>query len=342
MRVAGGSEALQSTFYTALYHAYAMPTRFDEAGGAYLGMDREVHQAEGFRYFSDLSLWDSFRTLHPWLELTDPDLERDVLRSLLRMHADGGRMPRWPAGPSYTGSMIGSSADFLFAGGAKKGIDGIDYDAAADALFVHGRRDVQAAYVEHGYVPDDLHGESVSRTLEYGYADWALSLLAAHLGRPEADVLASRGRAWSELFNPETGFLDPRRADGTFVPVPRRTAVYMRQGPYTEGSPWHWRFYAPHDVAGLDTASGGDEALIATLDEFFDLSGVGDGLLANARPDPYYWHGNEPDLHAAWIYADLGRRDRSLDRVGAIVERLYTPTPDGLPGNDDGGTRGPR
>lgn len=339
VRVAGGARALRAAFYTALYHAYAMPTRFDEVGGVYLGMDREVHRADGFRYFSDLSLWDTFRTLHPWLELTDPDLERDVLRSLLRMHTDGGRMPRWPAGPSYTGSMIGSSADLLFAGGALKGIDGVDYEAAFDAIRDGGRRDVQADYLEHGYVPDDRHDESVSRTLEYAYADWAQGLLAAHLGRPEADALAERGRAWRRLFNPESGFLDPRNADGGFAPVPRRTAVYMRDGPYTEGSAWHWRFYAPHDVAGLAEALGGERALLAELDTFFDLSGVGDGLLAPARPDPYYWHGNEPDLHAAWMYVELGRPELAAARVRAIVDRLYlVEPPAGIPGNDDGGT----
>ncbi len=272
-----------------------------------------------------------------------------MLRSLLQMKRDRGHIPRWPAGPSCTSSMLGTPSDFLFAGGALKGIEGVDYGEAFESLYgtattpmpegaCFGGRSGVADYVALGYVPADRHDEAVSNTVEFGWADHGLSLLAEHLGRPEADELRERAGAWRHLFNPETGFLDPKDAAGRFMAPPIRTTVSGREGPYTEGSGWHWRFSAPHDVAGLANALGGQDALLAELDTFFEMSGVGAGRLNTALPDPYYWGGNQPDLHAAWIYANLGHPERTTHWVRAIQGKLYGPRPDGLPGNDDGGT----
>ena len=350
LRVAGGEAQDLTTFYTALYHAHAMPTRLDE-GGRYRGIDNRLHDlAWGGGYYSDLSLWDTFRTLHPWYTLAEPDLQRDVLRSLHQMAEDGGVMPRWPAATTYGGSMIGTSADHLFAEGLLKGIDGVDYAGAFEHLWAGangpsqyaGRRSVEA-YLELGYVPTDDTGGATSRTLEYAWADASLAGLAAALDQPErTEALAARSGAWRHLLHPETGLLTPKSRAGEWMEI-RPTAIHMEgDAPYVEGSAWHWRFYALQDPEGLAAAlaeiNGEPDALADALDTFFSRSGIGDGPWIPTRPDPYYWHGNEPDLHAPWLYAFTARPESGHRWIRAIQRRAYGLGPDGLPGNDDGGT----
>ena len=346
VRIGGGTEAQQRTFYTALYHSFTMPTRLDE-GGRYRGLDGEVHETQ-HPYYTDLSLWDTFRTLHPWYVLMAPEIQRDCLRSLLRMAEDGGVVPRWPAGLSYGGSMIGTSADLLFAGSAAKGIDGIDYDAAFDALWRtaggpppegarFGGRTGMAEYLARGWLPTDEYDKAVSNTLEFAYSDWALAGLARRLGRPEADALAVRGQNHHHLFDPAQGFFAPRTADGAFQPVQERR-VYMGEGPYVEGSAWHWRFSGLQDPEGLAALFGGPAALGDALQIYFQRSGLGDGLYNPTTPDLYYWHGNEPTLHTVYLWHAAERPTDLADWLRTIQGRVYQDTPAGLPGNDDGGT----
>ncbi|MCB9525480.1 MAG: glycoside hydrolase family 92 protein [Myxococcales bacterium] len=347
-RFAGGTAAQRRMVQTAQYHAYAMPTRFDDGDGRYRGLDGSIHTADGWRHYTDLSLWDTFRTLHPWYELTDPDTERDCLNSLLAMARDGGVMPRWPAAASYGSSMIGSSADLLFAGGLAKGIAGVDYDAAFDALWIHaggdpppdalfGARGGMADYLALGYLPHDRHGGSVSRTVEFVYSDAMLAPMAAALGRPEAAELAARAGWYANLYDPAQGLLVPRNADGSFERVtPDRN--YYSGGPYVEGSALHWTFSVLHDPLGYAALRGGPDVLAADLEALFAESRLGQGIRDTRSPDGHYWHGNEPMLHAVWLFQDVGRPDRLGHWLRAIQRVIYLDTPDGLPGNDDGGT----
>ncbi len=347
IRVRGGSETDQRIFYTALYNVWRMPTRLDGVDGRYRGMDGEVHQADGFRYLSDMSLWDTFRTLHPFLVLVDPDLQRDCLKSLLAMKDATGYIPRWPALQTYTGSMLGTPADQLFAGSAVKGIDGVDYASAFDALLntaTHtppsgapfgGRRGVER-YIEKGYLPADEFEESVSRTLEYAWSDWALANLADKLGRPEADALRQRAANWKNVYNPDTQLMQPRDADGTFEDV--GSSGFGRSGPYTEGNAWHWRFYPIWQAEDLAQAYGGAEAFYQPLSTFFEDSGINKSNFNTLLPDQRYWHGNEHDLGAAFLFHFAGHSGDVDKWVRTIQTVAYGDGPDGLPGNDDGGT----
>ena len=103
-------------FLASLFHLKLMPTDFTQAGGYYVGFDREMHEAGDFTYYSDMSLWDTFRTFHPLLVLVDPIRERDMVRSLVKMYEQGGDIPRWPLAMGYTGCMIGTISIFEKAG----------------------------------------------------------------------------------------------------------------------------------------------------------------------------------------------------------------------------------
>lgn len=352
IRIAAHDEDVREVFYSALYNCWRMPTMWGGADGAYVGLDNVARENPGFTWLTDLSLWDTFRTLHPLYELIDQETQRNSLLSLLEAWERTGGVPRWPAATSFTSGMIGSSADHLFSSSAQKGISGVDYELALEALSEHalntvapeapgGRRGGIEDYLEYGYVTIEAAGGSVSRTLEFAWADFSLANLAAHLGETELDAtFREMSGNWQNVLEPETRFMRGRYRDGTWDLTPAPTSVVMSGGNYTEGSPWHYRFYAPHDVDALIAAWGDEEEFRAELDTFFERAkGInGTDQLDGLLPDPYYWQSNEPDIDAAMIFHHLGASDQATRWVRQIQRNVYGPGPAGLPGNDDGGT----
>lgn len=337
--VTGGSSEEREKFYTALYHVFIHPTSFTETDGTYLGFDRQSHLADGFIYYTDFSLWDTFRTVHPLLDLIAPDMQSDMLASMTRMYIEGGGIPKWAIGAGYGGSMIGTSADPVFAGSYLKGIRGFDIEKAYEGLRAHavgpfspaGRGGIED-YLNLGYVAADHHGGSVSRTLEFCYDDFALSRLADALGKDEdAAMFFEHSQYYRNLFNPATGFLQGRNADGSWkMLIPLWPHDY-----YTEGNAWHYLFYVPHDPYGLAELFGGWEATLAKLDEFFVNA---TRITSNSLPGLWYFHGNEPDIHASYMYSMYNRPDKTAYWVNWIRQTRYGTGPDGLVGNDDLGT----
>ncbi|WP_230470433.1 GH92 family glycosyl hydrolase [Lujinxingia vulgaris] len=348
VRLKGADDHVARTFYTSLYNAYRMPSRQNGADHRYRGIDGDVHSATTHAYYTDLSLWDTFRTLHPWLTLTDPDEQRAVLLSMEKMREQGGFFPRWPAAISYTNGMLGTWAEALFAEGALKGIEGPDYNAALEGVVelamaptpeghpYSGRPGIED-YIALGFVPDDRHGSSVSRTLEYAWGDFAIAQLARHLGQDQlADNFDQRALSSGNVFHPESLFPRPRNADGSFNLDAPPEQVYMSGGPFTEGNAWHWRFYGLHSPDHLVERFGGQAPLYEALLAFFENSALADERPVDTRVvDTYYWHGNEPAIHAALLFHAAGSYDQLAHWVRQIQTRLYT---DGPPGNDDGGT----
>ncbi|MFW6067691.1 MAG: GH92 family glycosyl hydrolase [Myxococcota bacterium] len=330
-------------FYTALYHALLMPTRADDVDGSYRGVDGEVHQADGFRYYTDFSLWDTYRTQHPLLVLLYPDYQRDFLRSLAAMARDGGYMPRWPLGVGYTGGMVGESATLVFADSWLKGLQDFDLRAAYDAMRAtamgptpagapYGGRGGITEYLELGYVPIENGGGSASKTLEYAYDDFALALLADALGESsDRDAFEARAESWRNLYDEATGFLVGRYADGTFAPVD----PYEWEDYYTEGNAQQYTWFVPHDLEGLADAMGGRDALLDRLQRLFESS---EQEVASVGPRQNYWHGNEPDIHYPWIWSALDRPAGTARWTRWVIDTMYGDGPDGLPGNDDAGT----
>jgi len=345
-RVAGGTERERKIFYTALYNTYRMPTQFDEYG-RYRGLDGEVHESVDFTYYSDLSLWDTYRTLHPWYIVYDPQAQRDSLNSLLAMARDAGFVPRWPAGLSYTGGMLGSSGDALFGESAAKGLDGVDYQEAFEALArshdppegsVYGGRGGQAEYVQYGYLPVDVSEEGASETLEYAVHDAGMALLADFLGE-DGTVYAERAQSYRNLWDDESGFFRPRNTDGSFLEDFDPEQVYGRSGYFVEGSAWQWLFHVQHDPEGLAETLGGQDALLERLETFHEGSNLWvDDKDQLAIPGIYHWHSNQPSLHTPYLFAAAGRLDRQKYWVERVREAAYDNAPNGIVGNDDGGT----
>jgi predicted alpha-1,2-mannosidase len=343
VRVRGGTDAERVTFHTALYHALFMPTRFTDIDGRYRGLDGEVHTAE-FDYLTDLSLWDTFRTLHSLWNLAWPDHQRSVLTSLVQMVEDGGSLPRWPLAHGYTSGMVGTPAQQLFAESAQKGLTGWDEDAAFEvASFVsfngqpHASRDGLASYLDLGYVSRQASGTSASLTLEYVWSDHAMQQWALHRSDDVAAAsFAELADNWKNQWNPDAGFFLGRNADGSFPEFEPGDEEGWTSD-FVEGNAWHYRYGVPFDVAGqIELQAGGDRAAwLADYATYWD--NVRDEP-DDALPDTYYWHGNEPVMHYAFLGSLADAPDLTADAARWVLANRYGPEADGLDGNDDSGT----
>jgi predicted alpha-1,2-mannosidase len=341
VRVQGGTEEQRVIFHTAMYHAALWPNRFQDVDGRYRGVDGEVHTAD-FDYHSNFSMWDTFRTTHPWFMLTQPETQADMARSLVRMVRDGGHMPRWALGHGYTGGMVGTPAAQILAGTALKGITGWDQDLAFDACFRHSTEATAEAsrggiadYLALGYVPIETSGGSASLGVEYSWNDHALWRWAEQLGRTrEAAVLSEQQHNWQNHWDPSQGFIVGRYADGQFRAL-GNPVNWLED--YIEGNAWHYLWPAPYDVEAMVALQhdGDTDAFVAALDTYWAKVETEPD---DAFPDDYYWHGNEPDLHHAWLGALVGHPEATQGPVRHIMETRYSAEPDGLDGNDDAGT----
>ncbi len=343
----------QVIFYTALYRSFQMPTLFQDVNGDYFGFDKQVHKAEGYNYYTDLSLWDTFRTLHPLYTLIAPREQRDMVVSLLKMKDHGGWLPRWPSGNGYSNSMLGSPADMVIAETWHKNIRDFDVWNALEGMkeVANGPTPAGASYsgrrgIEHclacAYCPSDKMSQSVSRTLEYAWADYAIAVLADSLGlAEEAHHFYERSRWYKNTWNPESRYFHPRDAEGNFQEAfkPLKLTYLDTKRKYTddyvEGSALQWRYAVPFDPEGLIELMGGREVFVRELEQFFVLSHPG---RARYTPGSYYWHGNEPDIHAAFLFNDAGRPDLTQKWTRWILDNKYAIASDGLDGNDDGAT----
>ena len=360
------SRADRETFYTALYHAQMCPSLFCDVDGAFWGPDGKSHRGEGFSYYTSFSLWDTFRAENALLIVTAPERMADMAKTMLAHYAILGQhnLPCNVYLGRETWCMIGNHSIPTIAEMYAKGIRGFDANAALDAMIDtmnqkrFGLEEYRArGYIAHGAykksstwrapanVPEILTAveergkevQSVSRTLEYAYDDACVARFAAMIGRSEAAAAnAARARNWRNIFDPATGFMRGKTADGKFVEPfdPRRITF----DDYTEANAWHYAFFVPHEMPELVKAMGGDQVMVRMLDTLFSTSSdmpvqQGDviGLIGQ------YAHGNEPCHHVAYLYNYAGQPWKTQERVRKIMAALYNNTPAGLCGNDDCG-----
>ena len=352
IQVTGGTDRQRTIFYTALYHALQMPTEFTDVNGDYLGFDRQTHRATNFRYYTDMSLWDTFRTVHPLFNLIARHEQRDMLVSLVTMAEQGGYLPRWPSGGGYTGSMFGSPADIVIAESYFKGIRDFDVETAFKYMKktalgpvprgapFSGRVGIEH-YLKHQYCPCDLMKKSVASTIEYAYADHAIARLAHELGHhDDGKMFDEHATYYRNLFNPETQFFQPRDAQGQFSnDFQPELLTYLDFGgklthAYVEGSAWQWRWGVPSDAAATVKLFKSREYFVSELENFFEQSPTELGV----NPNAYYWQGNQPDMYSAFLFNVAGRPDLTQKWSRWIMDHKYGDRENGVDGNDDGGT----
>lgn len=347
-------ENTKKIFYTALYHSMIMPTDFTDFNGEYVGFDKEVHTAENYTYRTDMSLWDTARNVNALYCLIEKDVQNDCIQSLLDMADRGGVLPRWPMGEGYTGSMLGCPANTVLTESLLKGFN-FDTDKALSYMLKSAQtfdnkenREYGDLYEQYGYVPDDIvrdlyRGASVSRTLEYSWADWEIALFASLTGKEDiADQYYEKAQRYKNVWDPETKYFRARNSDGSWgVLKPDMTAFYDEvlgfkfSRAYCEGSARQWRFGAVHDTEGMIELFSSKEYFVSELEKFME-----DASLTRAAIDPGsgFWIGNQHDIHTPYLFIDADRPDLTQKWVRWTLKNRYSTDINGLDGNDDGGT----
>ena len=341
MQPEGITEDQKSIFYTALFHTMQFPREFGEYGKYYSAFDDKIHTGNSY---TDFSLWDTYRALHPLLIFTQPDRVNDMITAMLQMYKEGGRLPMWP-NPAETNIMISTHANAVIADAYVKGIRGYDVKLAYEALLkdamvppdndtslAYGDRDLWTGYEARagltafnsiGYVPFGKTAESVSRTVEYASDNYSVAQMAKALGKTsDYHKLLAWSKNYKNLYDSTSGFLIPKLADGSFVKFNPKDKLGRQDG-FTEGDQWTYLFGAMQDVPGMIEMMGGNEKFIAKLDENFNGN--------------HYRHDNEPGHHYAYLYDYCGEPWKTQELIRKHTTENYRNEPLGINGNEDCG-----
>jgi putative alpha-1,2-mannosidase len=353
VRIGGGTPAERAEFYTALYHALLEPSTFSDVNGDYLGFDGQVHQAgRGQVQYANYSGWDIYRSEVPLLAVVAPEQTSQMMTSLLNDQAQGGWLPKWGFADDYTDVMNGDAADPILAEAYAFGARNFDAQAALAAMIkgatvvpsatqlgqgFYAERPQLSDYESLGYVPNTQQSSlspvdnGASETLEYATADFAIAELAQSLGQAsDYQTFLARSQDWTNIFNVDTGYIEPRDGSGQFPELGPTVAGMsgFGQSGFQEGNAAQYTWSVPQDLDGLITAMGGDSAATARLDTFFQQ--------LNAGPNaPYEWAGNEPSEGTPWVYDYAGAPYKTEQVVHELLTSVYSDTPGGEPGNDD-------
>ncbi len=342
IEIEGGTTEQQRVFYTALYHALIHPSIISDVNGEYPMMESGKTGRSNHNRYTVFSLWDTYRNLHPLLTLVYPELQTDMLRSLVGMYDECGWLPRWELFGRETYTMEGDPAAIVIADSWIKGVRDFDikkgYEGMLKSATTEGSKNpmrpdidpyISDGYIPVGYFEGDLSGDnSVSHALEYCAADYAIACLADSLGdATRAKEFRKRAQSYRRYYCKEHGTLRPLTADGTFLgDFNPATGKHFENIPgFHEGSAWGYTFAATHDTKGLAKLMGGKKRFVESLQGVFD--------------DNHYDPTNEPDIAYPYLFSRFrGEEWRTQKEVKRLLDTYYTDSPGGLPGNDDTGT----
>jgi len=337
IKVEGGTSDQKTIFYTALYHLHIHPNILQDVNGEYPAMETgKTLRTAGNRY-TVFSLWDTYRNVHPLLSLLYPDIQLDMVRTMLDMYRESGWLPKWELYGRETLTMEGDPSLVVLNDTWQRGIKDFDttlaYEAMTKSANMEGSRNLMRPdnddYLHLGYVPlREKFDNSVSHALEYYLADWNLAQFAKSQGKME-DYMSflKRSLNYRNYFDSETNILRPKLPDGKFlVPFnPSQGANFEDVPGFHEGSAWNYAFYIPHDITGLSKLMGGKKKFVDQLQQVFDKG--------------YYDMANEPDIAYPYLFNYFKSEEwRTQKEVTRLIDKHFTNAPNGLPGNDDCGT----
>jgi predicted alpha-1,2-mannosidase len=344
VKVQTANEKDKRIFYTAMYHAMQHPRLMSDVDGTYpkFAGNYELMKMKTGNYYDDFSMWDIYRAQLPLFEILNPELTNQFVRSLIAKGGQGGWLPIFPCWNSYTAAMIGDHVTAYIASAYNKGIRNYDVNAAYKLMRKNafetpagfeeykngmGRRAL-LAYLKYGFipmedsVPEAFHKkEQVSRTLEYAFDDYALSIVAKGLNKTnDYKKLHQRSLNYKNVFDKSVGMVRGKFINGKWADnfTADKRASYI-----TEGTARQYTFYVPQDVQGLAKLMGGTKALENALDSLF------------AKKE--YWHGNEPGHQIPFMYNYTAAPYKTQKVVRTILQEEYSDGPGGLSGNDDAG-----
>ncbi len=356
--VKGGTLKQKQTFYSCLYRVLLFPRLFYEFDKD----NKMVHYSpyngkvcSGY-LFTDNGFWDTFRAVFPFFTLMYPTQDSRIMQGLVNTYKESGWLPEW-ASPGHRGCMIGSNSASIITDAYLKGIRGYDIQTLYQAMLkntqAYNKKITSVGrygfdyYNRLGYVPYDIGiNENAARTLEYAYADFCIAELAKALNRPknEVELFTKRSQNYKNLYNKDLGLMSGRNKDGTF---PKNFNPLKWGDAFTEGNSLHYTWSVFHDIAGLKKLMGGDRQLIKALDTVFTMPPKFDcsyyGFPIHEIREMQiadmgnYAHGNQPIQHMIYLYNYAGQPWKTQYRVRQVMDKLYTPYPDGYCGDEDNG-----
>ena len=341
-----GTADQKAMFYTSLYHTMINPSVYMDVDGQYRGLDHNIHRADRFTNYTIFSLWDTYRALHPFLNLVKPDRNADMVKSMIAHARQSvhGMLPVWSLMGNENWCMSGYHGVSAVSDALVKDVLKGETDEALKAMvststvpYYEGVAD----YIKLGYIPLEKSGTAASSTLEYAYDDFTIYRAALKAGHRElADVYRKRALNYRNLYDPSIGFARPRLADGSFK---QEFDVLQTYGEgFIEGNSWNFSFHVPHDVLGLMQVMGGEKQFMEKLDKLFAMH----------LPEKYYEHneditaeclvggyvhGNEPSHHVPYLYAWTSQPWKTQYWLREILNKMYRNDINGLGGNDDCG-----
>ncbi|MDD4515068.1 GH92 family glycosyl hydrolase [Massilibacteroides sp.] len=358
IEVEGGNLDQYRTFYSCLYRSVLFPRKFHEINAAGEVVHYSPYNGEvlpGYM-FTDTGFWDTFRCLFPFLNLMYPSMNKQMQEGLINTYKESGFFPEW-ASPGHRGCMVGNNSASVLVDAYFKGVKVDDLETLYKGL-IHGTENVHPKasstgrlgheyYNKLGYVPYDVKiNENAARTLEYAYDDWCIWKLAKDLKRPkkEIDLFAKRAMNYKNLFDPESNLMRGKNADGTF----QSPFSPLKWGDaFTEGNSWHYTWSVFHDPQGLIDLMGGKKNFVKMLDSVFIVPPLFDdsyygGVIHEIREMTImnmgnYAHGNQPIQHMIYMYNYAGEPWKAQYWLREVMNRMYTPGPDGYCGDEDNG-----
>ena len=361
-----GTEKQKRMFYTGIYHTMLMPV--DKSG-------ENPHFSDTPYYDDYYAIWDTYRTSMPLLTLIDEDKQRDMIHSLLNIYKHDGYMPDARSGNWNGRTQGGSNAEIVIADAFAKGMEGINYELALQAMVKdaevppmdvdsdlpldsalreslaaekHGRGGLKE-YNSLGYIPYGID-RAGNRTVEYSYDDWCIAQVAKGLHHPDLyEKYMKRSGNWRNLWRSDyewqgmRGFIMPRDAAGRWLDsVPwGKSKVYHPQIPYlpdTKVAPWYLPWWSTFFYEALSAEYS--LSIPHDVPGLIEACGGKDAFIKRLDTffvNKHYNVANEPSFLTPYLYHWVGRPDLSVERINQIVHDNYDDTPNGLPGNDDSG-----
>ena len=361
-----GTDKQKRMFYTGIYHTMLMPV--DKSG--------ENPHFSATPYYDDYyAIWDTYRTSMPLLTLIDEDRQRDMVNSLLNIYEHDGYMPDARSGNWNGRTQGGSNAEIVIADAFAKGMEGINYELALQAMVKdaevppmdvdsdslldsalreslaaekHGRGGLKE-YNSLGYIPYSID-RAGNRTVEYSYDDWCIAQVAKGLHHPDLyEKYLKRSGNWRNLWRSDyewqgmRGFIMPRDANGRWLDsVPwGKSKVFHPQIPYkpnTKVAPWYLPWWSTFFYEALSAEYS--LSIPHDVPGLIEACGGKDAFIKRLDTffaNKHYNVANEPSFLTPYLYHWVGRPDLSVERINQIVHDNYDDTPNGLPGNDDSG-----
>ena len=358
IEVEGGDLDQYRTFYSCFYRSLLFPRKFYEINAQGEVVHYSPYNGEvlpGYM-FTDTGFWDTFRSLFPFLNLMFPSVNKEMQEGLINTYKESGFFPEW-ASPGHRGCMVGNNSASILVDAYMKGVKVDDLETLYKGL-IHGTENVHPKvsstgrlgheyYNKLGYVPYDVKiNENAARTLEYAYNDWCIWQIAKQLGRPkkELELYARRALNYKNLYDKETKLMRGKNENGEFM-APFSPLKWGDA--FTEGNSWHYSWSVFHDPQGLIDLMGGKDGFNQMMDSVFILPPVFDdsyygGVIHEIREMQImnmgnYAHGNQPIQHMLYMYNYSGQPWKAQHWIREVMDKLYTPAPDGYCGDEDNG-----